>query len=119
MSLGPKMKGGADEINLDVLIYGGGLCGALAGHRCVVEGLTYYIIEKESDFGGVWHTLANEHSHLQVLLQPVVLVIHTIQGLPKQRRRSNGINSLLPAKAGLRSNVPMAQRLPAGKQPPG
>ncbi len=62
------MEYGADGISVDVIIYGGGLCGVLAGHRCVVEGLTYKIIEKESDFGGVWHTLANEHSHLQVTL---------------------------------------------------
>lgn len=52
--------------HVDVAILGGGLCGVLAGHRCFEEGLTYTIIERENDFGGVWGTLANNHSHLQV-----------------------------------------------------
>ena len=55
------------DMGVDVIICGGGLCGVLAGHRCALEGFTYKIIEKENDFGGVWNTLANEHSHLQVL----------------------------------------------------
>ena len=54
------------DADVDVAIYGGGLCGVLAGHRCFMEGLTYRILEKEKDLGGVWQTLANNHSHLQV-----------------------------------------------------
>ena len=53
--------------HVDVAVLGGGLCGVLAGQRCFQEGLSYTIIERESDFGGVWGTLANNHSHLQVI----------------------------------------------------
>ncbi len=51
---------------VDVLIVGGGLCGVLAAHRCDENSLSYCLIERQSDFGGVWASLANEHSHLQV-----------------------------------------------------
>ena len=51
---------------VDVCIIGGGLCGVLAAHRCQQAGLTYCVIEKENDLGGVWASLANQHSHLQV-----------------------------------------------------
>ena len=51
---------------VDVCIIGGGLCGVLAAHRCQHAGLTYCVIERQSDLGGVWASLANQHSHLQV-----------------------------------------------------
>ncbi len=51
---------------VDVLIVGGGVCGVLAAHRCNEKSLSYCLIERQSDFGGVWASLANEHSHLQV-----------------------------------------------------
>ena len=51
---------------VDILIVGGGLCGVLAAHRCDENALSYCLIERQSDFGGVWASLANEHSHLQV-----------------------------------------------------
>lgn len=52
--------------DIDVCIVGGGICGLLAGHRCVEEGLSYKIIEKGDVIGGCWQTVANDHSHLQV-----------------------------------------------------
>ena len=51
---------------VDVVIVGGGLCGVLAAHRCHESNLSYCLVERQSDFGGVWASLANEHSHLQV-----------------------------------------------------
>lgn len=51
---------------VDVVIVGGGVCGVLAAHRCLEKGLTYCIVDRQSDFGGVWASLANQHSHLQV-----------------------------------------------------
>ena len=51
---------------VDVCIIGGGLCGVMAAHRCQHVGLTYCVIERQSDLGGVWASLANQHSHLQV-----------------------------------------------------
>lgn len=59
----------ASRHHVDVVVIGGGLCGVLAGQRCTMEGLSYTIVEKENDFGGVWGTLANKHSHLQVCLR--------------------------------------------------
>ena len=51
---------------VDVVIVGGGLCGVLAAHRCHENKLSYCLVERQPDFGGVWASLANEHSHLQV-----------------------------------------------------
>ena len=51
---------------VDVVIVGGGVCGVLAAHRCLETALTYYIVDRQCDFGGVWASLANQHSHLQV-----------------------------------------------------
>lgn len=59
---------------VDVLIVGGGLCGVLAAHRCDYNALSYCLIERQSDFGGVWASLANEHSHLQVKASYNVIV---------------------------------------------
>lgn len=52
---------------VDVVIVGGGLCGVLAAHRCHTTDLTYCLIERQSDLGGVWASLANQHSQLQVM----------------------------------------------------
>ena len=60
------MKVSAPGKTVDVCIIGGGLCGVLAAHRCQHAGLTYCVIERQSDLGGVWATLSNQHSHLQV-----------------------------------------------------
>ena len=61
---GPRsIKGMAD---VDVLIVGGGICGVLAGRRFAQEGLSYKIIERNGDYGGVWAYRANDYSHLQV-----------------------------------------------------
>ena len=50
----------------DITIVGGGVCGVLAGQRFAREGFTYRILEKASDYGGVWAYRANSYSHLQV-----------------------------------------------------
>ena len=52
--------------DVDVLVVGGGVCGVLAGRRFAREGWTYKIIEKNTDYGGVWAYRANNYSHLQV-----------------------------------------------------
>lgn len=57
---------------VDVAILGGGLCGVLAGQRCAIQGIKYRIIERGDDFGGVWSTLANDHSHLQVRMVKIL-----------------------------------------------
>ena len=52
--------------SVSVLIVGGGVCGVLAGQRCAAKGLSYRIVDKGTDFGGTWLSLANAHSQLQV-----------------------------------------------------
>ncbi len=49
-----------------VTVIGGGVCGVLAAQRFGKEGLSYKIIEKGEDYGGVWAYRANDYSHLQV-----------------------------------------------------
>ena len=52
--------------SVSVLIVGGGICGVLAGQRCAAKGLSFRIVDKGTDFGGTWVSLANAHSQLQV-----------------------------------------------------
>ena len=52
--------------SVSVLIVGGGICGVLAGQRCAAKGLSFRIVDKGTDFGGTWISLANAHSQLQV-----------------------------------------------------
>lgn len=52
--------------HVEVVIVGGGICGLLAAQNCVKRGLSFHIIERESEFGGNWVTKANSYSQLQV-----------------------------------------------------
>ena len=58
----------ADGDMLDILVVGGGMCGILAGSRFAAENWSFRIIERASNFGGVWDYRANAYSHLQVRL---------------------------------------------------
>ena len=53
--------------SVDVLVVGGGICGVLAGQRCAAKGLSFRIVDRGTDFGGTWVSLANAHSQLQVI----------------------------------------------------
>jgi cation diffusion facilitator CzcD-associated flavoprotein CzcO len=48
------------------VIIGGGICGLLAARGCTERKMPYVLVEKNAVLGGVWQTLANEYSHLQV-----------------------------------------------------
>ena len=50
----------------EVCIIGGGISGILAAKKCVDRGLRYKVIDANPQLGGCWHTLANDHSTLQV-----------------------------------------------------
>ena len=58
----PKAK--VDEV--EMVIVGGGICGILAAKQCHDRGMKYVVIEREAKLGGVWHTMANATSFLQV-----------------------------------------------------
>ena len=62
----PNIAGQIPEEDTEVVILGGGICGVLTGQKCADEGTPYLIVEREADFGGVWATLANDYSSLQV-----------------------------------------------------
>jgi cation diffusion facilitator CzcD-associated flavoprotein CzcO len=62
LGVSPKMKGEETEM----VIVGGGICGILAAKQCHDRGMKYVVIEKEAKLGGVWHTMANSTSFLQV-----------------------------------------------------
>ena len=62
LGVSPKMK--AEET--EMVIVGGGICGILAAKQCHDRGMKYVVIEKEAKLGGVWHTMANGTSFLQV-----------------------------------------------------
>ena len=51
-----------------VAIIGGGICGVMAGARCVQGGISFVILERGHSFGGNWVVRANSYSHLQVKL---------------------------------------------------
>jgi len=50
----------------EIAIIGAGVCGVLAGHQCAQQGITYRIVEREEQVGGVWVSRANTYSQLQV-----------------------------------------------------
>lgn len=50
----------------DVAIIGGGVVGVIAARRMQERGIEYKVLERQHDFGGVWHTHGNNHSTLQV-----------------------------------------------------
>jgi heterodisulfide reductase subunit A-like polyferredoxin len=62
LGLSPKMM--VEET--EMVIVGGGICGILAAKQCHDRGMKYVVIEKEAKLGGVWHTMANGTSFLQV-----------------------------------------------------
>ena len=55
-----------NEAVVAVAIIGGGICGVMAGARCVRDGLSFVILERGSCYGGNWFVRANSYSHLQV-----------------------------------------------------
>ena len=57
---------------VEVLVVGGGVCGVLAGQRCAAKGISFCVVDEGEDFGGVWCTLANTHSQLQVCAKPTL-----------------------------------------------
>ena len=57
-------------VETDVVIIGAGICGILAARECHDRGYPYVILDREDQFGGVWNTMANNYSYLQVPLGP-------------------------------------------------
>ncbi len=64
VTLGVSSKMQVEET--EMVIVGGGICGILAAKQCHDRGMKYVVIEKEAKLGGVWHTMANGTSFLQV-----------------------------------------------------
>jgi hypothetical protein len=62
LGFAPNMKTEKTEM----VIIGGGICGILAAKQCHDRGMKYVVVERESKLGGVWHTMANGTSFLQV-----------------------------------------------------
>ncbi|BDA43875.1 probable tRNA-specific 2-thiouridylase MnmA at C-terminar half [Coccomyxa sp. Obi] len=54
-----------DWSETDVAIIGGGVVGVIAARRMQERGIDYKVLERQHDFGGVWHTHGNNHSTLQ------------------------------------------------------
>jgi cation diffusion facilitator CzcD-associated flavoprotein CzcO len=55
-----------EELRTEFVIVGGGICGILAAKQCSDRQWPYLVIERNAELGGVWGTLANNHSYLQV-----------------------------------------------------
>ena len=56
-----------DEVlDTEVTIVGGGICGILAAKQCTDRRWPYVVVDRNDELGGVWGTLANSHSFLQV-----------------------------------------------------
>ncbi|CAK0786243.1 hypothetical protein CVIRNUC_009456 [Coccomyxa viridis] len=66
--MGPTLRSRVSSQGVDqipVVIIGGGICGLLAAERCVREGISFTLFERNDDFGGNWVVRANKYSHLQ------------------------------------------------------
>ena len=62
----PKLVKVIPTEHIDVAIIGGGVVGVVIAKRMLERGIAFKVIEKQHDFGGVWHTHGNNHSTLQV-----------------------------------------------------
>ena len=62
----PKQSKPIPRSHIDVAIIGGGVVGVIAAKRMMEKGIAFTVIERQRDFGGVWHTHGNNHSTLQV-----------------------------------------------------
>ena len=62
----PKQTRAVPRSHIDVAIIGGGVVGCVAAKRMQERGIAFKVIERQRDFGGVWHTHGNNHSTLQV-----------------------------------------------------
>lgn len=65
----PKQDTVVPRDHTDVAIVGGGVVGVIAAKRMQERGIDFRVIERQRDFGGVWHTHGNNHSTLQVRMQ--------------------------------------------------
>jgi heterodisulfide reductase subunit A-like polyferredoxin len=64
-------------IETEFVIVGGGICGILAAKQCSKRQWPYVMIERNPELGGVWSTLANRHSYLQVgLAHKDIFMLH-------------------------------------------
>ncbi len=65
----PKQMKAVPREHIDVAIIGGGVVGLVAAKRMQERDIAYKVLEKQRDFGGVWHTHGNNHSTLQVCIR--------------------------------------------------
>lgn len=63
-----------DCTETDVAIVGAGVVGVIAAKRMQERRIQYKVLERQHDFGGVWHTHGNNYSTLQVLNHLVRLI---------------------------------------------
>lgn len=55
-----------EYVETEFVIVGSGISGLLAAKQCRERQWPYIVIERNDEVGGVWSTLANNHSYLQV-----------------------------------------------------
>ena len=67
-----------------VAIIGAGVCGLLAAQQCSEQGISYKIIEREQQVGGVWKLRANAYSQLQV--KPATCMHHHFRMLIEKHK---------------------------------
>ena len=83
--------------NYDVVVVGGGVCGVLAAQKLGEEGLTYKVVERLEDFGGVWTYRANSYSHLQARRPGLCLTFSPAAAVRQSRIAAS--KSFKPAKS--------------------
>ena len=54
----------------DLVIIGGGISGLLAAQQAKQRGISYILIDRADDLGGIWDTMSNNYSYLQVRATP-------------------------------------------------
>ena len=77
---------------VDVAILGAGISGVLAAQQAIRDNLSFRILDRCQDFGGVWDFRANSYSHLQV-------------------GRHDGLKNFTPTPTQSRLNLTLASRL--------
>ena len=82
---------------VDVAILGAGISGVLAAQQALNDGLSFRIIDRCQDFGGVWDFRANSYSHLQV--RSVVSTCENLEAKVKLSGHQPALNGRMQAHA--------------------
>lgn len=62
----PALAQPDEVVETELTIVGAGVAGVLAAKECIKRNMPFFVVDRNQEIGGVWNTLSNNHSSLQV-----------------------------------------------------